>query len=292
MTAPIVKWAGGKGKLVPAILARAPQVFGTFHEPFLGGGAVFFGLCREGRLHRACLNDLNPDLVDTYRAVRDAPNLIIEELQQLSNCYLSRPHEDRAALYYQVRAAKPHVGPALAAWLLFLNKTCYNGLFRVNRRGEFNVPHGDYVNPRILDRDALLRASRCLQRAEIVSEDFGDACKRAQPGDFVYLDPPYQPLTSTANFTSYTSVEFGEDEQIRLRDEFEALTTRGAAAILSNSSHRLISDLYEGRGYSVEEVFMARAINSAGQGRSPVPELLISNLSRPEVIQAFSSSPK
>jgi DNA adenine methylase len=292
MSTPIVKWAGGKGKLVERIISRAPTHFHTYHEPFVGGGAVFFGLCREGRIRRAVLNDLNTDLIDTYRAVRDELDSVTEELGRLADEYLAAAHEDRAAVYYRVRAAKPANATARAAWLMFLNRTCYNGLYRVNRRSEFNVPHGDYVNPRILDKEGLSAASTCLQRAELTSVDFPVACRRAEAGDFVYLDPPYQPLTATANFTSYTSGNFGEADQLRLRDEFEALTLRGVAAILSNSSHQLISDSYEGRGYSLERVFMARAINSAAEGRAPIAELLISNMARPEVIQAFSSRPK
>lgn len=292
VSAPILKWAGGKRRLVQAVLSRAPDHFTTYHEPFLGGGAVFFGLCREGRIRLAYLNDLNADLMNTYSAVRDHVDAVIEELARLADGYLSAPHKERGAVYYRIRATKPLQEVSRAAWLMFLNRTCYNGLYRVNRSGDFNVPHGDYANPRILDEERLLAASACLRTAELLSEDFPISCRRAVAGDFVYLDPPYQPLTATSNFTSYTTGNFGESDQFRLRDEFEALTARGVAAILSNSSHPLISELYEGHGYSVEKVFMARAINSAGQGRAPIAELLISNLERPEVIQAFSSSPK
>ena len=292
MSTPILKWAGGKRKLSERIASLAPPEFHTYHEPFFGGGAVFFTLCGEGRIGRSVLNDLNTDLIDTYRAIRDDVNSVAAELDLLASEYLSAPYEHRSTIYYRVRGAKPPSGPARAAWLIFLNRTCFNGLYRVNRSGEFNVPHGDYVNPRILDKEALLAANACFRNAEFNSEDFEIACRRARAGDFVYLDPPYQPLTATANFTSYTSEDFGEADQIRLRDEFEELTRRGVAAVLSNSSHPLVMELYDGRGFTLEEVLMARAINSAGDGRAPIPELLISNLSRPEVGHAFSSSPK
>jgi DNA adenine methylase len=292
VSTPILKWAGGKGRLVPLILSLAPLNFVTYHEPFMGAGAVFFGFCRANRIRSARLNDLNSDLIEMYRALRDNPQAVVRKLNDLAHEYLSRPHEQRAEVYYRVRSEKPSDPTDRAAWLIFLNRTCYNGLYRVNRRGGFNVPHGDYANPRIVNLEGLQAASLCLQETELSSVDFQVACENAVAGDFVYLDPPYQPLSPTANFTSYTSEAFGAVEQVRLREEFENLTRRGVAAVLSNSSHPFILELYSGSGYTISEVLMPRAISSAADGRAPIPELVVSNRERSEVFQAFSSSPK
>jgi DNA adenine methylase len=186
----------------------------------------------------------------------------------------------RRAMYYRVRASVPLFPSDRAARFIFLNRTCYNGLFRVNASGGFNVPHGKYKNPRIHDAALLAACSAALQRAELRVADFAGICEEALPGDFVYLDPPYQPLSATANFTGYTRADFGPGDQLRLRDAFEDLTRRGIAAMLSNSDHEFIRGLYSGLGYRLETVPMSRAINSRGSGRAPVPELLIDNFGR------------
>jgi DNA adenine methylase len=291
---PFVKWAGGKGRLAPLVVERAPRPFGRYHEPFLGGGAVFFAMAAGGLATGARLSDANGELMAAYRVVRDEPAALVAALQELSADYRAREPDARAAMYYAVRASAPPDRVAAAAWLLFLNRTCYNGLYRVNARGGFNVPHGRYANPRICDADGLAAASRALQGCELAPEDFEAACAKAKPRDFVYFDPPYQPLTRTANFTSYTRGEFGPAEQERLRDAFEAMTRRGVAVLLSNSDHPVIRALYGDRGYRHEVVSMSRAINSVGSGRAPVAELLIANFDRPEVRDAFAAkrSPK
>ncbi|MBI2766116.1 MAG: Dam family site-specific DNA-(adenine-N6)-methyltransferase [Chloroflexi bacterium] len=285
---PFVKWAGGKGKLAPLVVERAPRGFGRYHEPFVGGGAVFFAMAASGRAAGARLNDANSELIEAYRVVRDEPAALIAALQEFAAEYGARALQGRAAMYYAVRSAVAGDSVAAAARLLFLNRTCYNGLYRVNASGGFNVPHGRYANPRICDADGLMAASGALQGCELVSEDFEAACAEARPGDFVYLDPPYQPLTRTANFTSYTSGEFGAAEQERLRDAFDVMTARGVAALLSNSDHAVIRALYADRGYRCEVVAMSRAINSVGSRRAPITELLIANFDRPEVQDAFS----
>lgn len=278
MGRPFLKWAGGKAKLAPRILDGAPAGFGRYVEPFCGAAAVFFALAE--RPVPALLNDANPDLVETFTVLRDEPDRLIERLRVIARSYLESDLEARREAFYVTRAANPGTPAERAARFIFLNKTCYNGLFRVNASGGFNVPHGRYKNPRILDEELLRQCSRALQEAELRSEDFAAVCSEARPGDFVYLDPPYHPLTATANFTGYTRADFGRADQVRLRDIFEDLTRRGVAAVLSNSEHDFTKQLYGGMGYAVTVVSMSRAINSRGSARAPIPELLIDNYER------------
>ena len=280
MARPFLKWAGGKAKLAPAILAAAPPAFGRYVEPFAGAGAVFFAVAEQRPLAPAVLNDANPDLIETFRVLRDSSGDLLDALRPLSQRYHAAEAADRRAIYYELRADEPETPVARAARFIFLNKTCYNGLFRVNLRGGFNVPHGRYKNPRILDEELLIACSAALQRAELRSEDFATTCAKARVGDFVYLDPPYHPLSATANFTGYTRADFSRADQVRLKDVFEDLTRRGVAAVLSNSDHEFVRGLYEGAGYQIERVSMSRAINSKGAGRQPVPELLVDNSPR------------
>jgi len=284
---PFLKWAGGKGKLAPQIAARAPERFATYHEPFLGGGAVFFRLASGRDLPGARLGDLNAQLVGAYQAVRDDVDGVVGALRPLARRYAALPPERRGEFYYGVRGQRPRDPARRAARLIFLNRTCYNGLYRVNRKGRFNVPHGRYTNPRILDDPGLRAASEALRSTDIHVASFDTSCAEARPGDFVYLDPPYVPLSATAHFTAYTPGSFGPEDQERLREAFEDLTQRGVAALLSNSSHPAVERLYSGAGYTLETVAMSRAINSAGARRNPVPELLIGNMGRPEVVEAF-----
>jgi DNA adenine methylase len=280
MARPFLKWAGGKAKLAAHILERAPASFARYVEPFAGAGAVFFAAEETHPGLRAVLNDANADLIETFTVLRDSPEALVSALRPLADAYRESPAEGRRELYYALRAGEPATPVARAARFVFLNKTCYNGLFRVNLRGGFNVPHGRYRDPRILDEDLLAACSRALARTELRSEDFAATCAAAAPGDFVYLDPPYHPLSQTANFTGYTRADFGRTDQLRLRHAFEDLTRRGVAAMLSNSAHDYILGLYGGLGYGIEEVAMSRAINSKGSARQPVPELLIDNFAR------------
>jgi len=289
MAQPFLKWAGGKAKLAPAIIKRAPRWFRRYHEPFLGGGAVFFAIAKAQPLTGAHLNDANEELMACYQAVRDQPEPLLARLEALAAAYLPLAHEARAELYYRVRATVPTLAIDRAARLIFLNRTCYNGLFRVNAKGQFNVPHGRYSNPAIADRARILAASEALRDAELTSSDFETACAAAEPGDLVYLDPPYVPLSDTASFTAYTARDFGPSDQRRLRDVFDSLSRRGVAALLSNSAHETVRDLYRDRGYTFETVAMSRAVNSVGRGRAPIPELLVSNLEHPAVREAFAT---
>lgn len=279
MARPFLKWAGGKARLAAAIAARAPT-FRAYHEPFIGGGAVFFELASRHPRLDALLADANAALVEAYVVVRDNVDELIAALAGLEAAYLAAAPHERSHVYYRQRQSEPRTQAARAARLLFLNRTCYNGLYRVNRSGAFNVPHGRYRNPRICRADELRDASHALQTATISVADFADACAAATPGDFVYLDPPYVPLSATAHFTAYTGDDFGPADQVRLADAFAQLTERGVAALLSNSDHPTVRELYAGQGYDMEVVAMSRAINSHAGGRAPIGELLIGNLSR------------
>ena len=276
MASPFVKWAGGKTRLVPFIAAQA-GLFGAsrYIEPFLGGGAMYFGLRKRGLAAPAALTDLNAELIQAYMTVRDDVEELIAALAPIAERYAGSDATSRESMYYEVRGSKPTTAVETAARLIFLNRTCFNGLYRVNRRGEFNVPHGDYANPAICTPEGLRQSSLALKGADLRTGDFAIACREAGAGDFVYLDPPYQPLSPTSNFTAYTGGGFGIDEQRRLAAAVQGMVSRGALVILSNSAHPGIEQLYA--GFHVSRVQMARNINSVGKGRRPVEELVISN---------------
>lgn len=237
-------------------------------EPFVGGGALFFAQ----RPKRALLADINPQLIATYEAVRDDVESVIDRLSQLSAAH--GPER-----YYHVRHRYNH-GKRLAraeraAMFIYLNKTCFNGLHRVNRRGEFNVPAGRYTNPRILDAELLRAASRELTRAELRCDGFESLISYAKPGDFIYFDPPYAPASRTANFTAYAQDGFGLDEQVRLRDVFRELDRRRCKLMLSNSDVPLIRELYA--QFNLDVVTAARAVNCDASKRGPVREVVVRN---------------
>lgn len=287
MAAPFLKWAGGKRSLAAHIVSRAPREFGTYHEPFLGGGAVFFRMRSEGWKQHAALSDANGDLIRCYEAVRDETERLLAALETLAAKHLALAPAARREHYYAVRASVPEDPAAQAARLIFLNRTGYNGLYRLNRKGAFNVPYGRYANPRIVDKTGISAAAAALCGTTLRAATFEEACGCTASGDFVYLDPPYVPLSATSSFTQYTGARFGPDEQEALRDCIEWMTHKGVAVLLSNSYHEAVRTLYGGRGYAAEVVSMSRAINSAGAKRQPIPELLIDNFDRPEVKQRF-----
>jgi len=267
--APFLKWAGGKGQLLAQILARMPrEIVGTYVEPFLGGGAVFFELARSGRIKRARLSDRNPELVGTYEAVRDELPAVIRALGA---------HRNDEAHYYEVRALDPGTLSIAerAARMIFLNRVGYNGLYRVNSQGLFNVPFGRYRNPKICDVEGLTHASKALQIADIAVADFAETCAGVGVGDVVYLDPPYVPMSKTSNFTSYSG-RFDEAEHRRLAATFAELVERGAFVLLSNSDTKLSRSLYT--GYKIATVEATRAINSKVDKRGVVREVLVQGL--------------
>jgi DNA adenine methylase len=268
--APFVKWVGGKGKLMAQLAPLLPEgVERRRHvEPFVGGGAMFFAR----RPRRALLSDVNERLVVTYMAIRDELEGVVRHLEGLG-----RDHSETS--YYAVRDrynTARRVAPAeRAAMFIYLNKTCFNGLHRVNRRGHFNVPLGRYENPKIVDHEGLAAASRALKHAEIRHAGFEALLEAAKPGDFVYFDPPYAPMSPTASFTSYAEGSFGDDQQVRLRDVFRALDRRGCKLMLSNSDVPRIRELY--RDFRIDLVAAPRAINCDAKKRGPVTEVVVRN---------------
>ncbi len=260
---PFVKWAGGKRKLVPQLLAHVPARFGAYHEPFVGGGALFYALNPD----TAFLSDANERLVRTYQGIRDDVEGVIRRLSRY-------PHDQEFYLRFRKENIDGGSDADVAAWLIYLNKTGFNGLYRVNRKNEFNVPFGAQTNPTICDEVNLRACAERLRRAKVRREDFARVLERARRGDFVYFDPPYMPSSVTSSFVSYTKGGFGPEDHRRLRDVALALKRRGVRVLLSNSSHPFVRQLY-GDGFEIEEVLAARAINSRGDRRGPVRELLI-----------------
>ena len=280
-----MKWAGGKAQIADRLLALAPARIDTYFEPFAGGAALFFRIAAdpERRPRRAVLNDLNRELIAAFRAVRDEAEPLIERLDAIQRGYLPLDAAGREERYYELREAYRELvrdgadDLDLAALLIFLNKTCFNGLYRVNARGEFNVPWGRHARPRIRDADALRAASDALAGAELLSADFEEACADAGPGDFVYVDPPFYPLSPTSSFTSYTGRDFGRDDQLRLKWRIDALREAGADVLLSNSPHPWVVGLYEGSRYAIERIPARRMINSRGNGRGAIDELAVTS---------------
>jgi DNA adenine methylase len=267
---PVLKWAGGKRRLLGQYEEHFPQKFGSYFEPFVGGGAVFFWLHSFENLARksVVLNDINPELVNLYKILKTDCESLIEKLA-LHHKHHGEEH------YYRVRA-KNHkrMKPVnRAARLLYLNRTCFNGLYRVNSKGQFNVPMGRYKNPLICDPKGLRAASAALQDTVISLGTYKDCTRSATQGDFVYFDPPYVPLNTTSSFTSYTKENFGLKDQEELAETFAELAARGVKVLLSNSDTPLVRDLY--KEFKQHSILAPRAINSKPDRRQKVSELLI-----------------
>ena len=270
---PFVKWVGGKRQLLEQFreLGLYPSEFndvnGRYFEPFVGGGAVFFDLQPKN----ATISDLNSELITTYKVIRDSTGRLIESLKK---------HIYDKDYFLKIRAMGPVKMSDLdvASRFIYLNRTCFNGMYRVNSKGQFNVPFGRYKNPIICDEDNLRAVSRTLQDVEILNVDYKVAVSKAKAGDFVYFDPPYYPISSTSSFTSYTKDGFAEKEQIELRDTFAELSNRGCYVMLSNSDSAFISDIYGGlKNVTITTVSAGRAINSKATGRGKITELVITN---------------
>jgi len=269
---PFLKWAGGKRKVVPRLREHLPQHFGTYHEPFLGGGALFFRLAALTRppFGGVVLGDGNERLMRCYQAVRDD----VEQVIRLLELYTAAHSEP---FFYALRSMDVDMGSdyEVAAWLIYLNRTAFNGLYRVNSKGGFNVPFGKYVNPVVCHADHLRTCSELLAQVELRHEGFEAVLERAEPNDAVYFDPPYVPRSDTASFTAYTRGGFGPEQQARLRTVAMELAQRGVTVILSNHDVPEVRELYPKSHFDLRVVPVARAINSAGAKRGKVKELVI-----------------
>lgn len=268
---PFVKWAGGKRSLLETITEHAPKKFGNYHEPFVGGGAVFFKLTSDERFdfERAYLNDTNTRLMATYTAIRDDVDSVVRKLR-----ICTKKHSEE--FFYATRNKRTidsHDNDEIAAWMIYLNKTCFNGLYRVNKKNEFNTPWGKYVNPTICDQDNLRACSYALRRTRLSSVDFALTTKKAVEGDFVYFDPPYMPRLGN-EFVGYGADHFGLKEHTMLRDLALELKKRGVHVMISNSGADEVRTLYK-RGFKIHEVKGKRSVGATWERRGHMPDLLI-----------------
>ncbi|MCX7594520.1 MAG: DNA adenine methylase [Fischerella sp.] len=296
---PFLKWAGGKGQLLEQIDKFLPDQLASgsikrYIEPFIGGGAVFLHLANRYEIEEFVISDINCELVLAYKTIQKNVEELIEILLNIQNKYLSLDESERNLYFYQIRSqfnlrrhqidfqVYNHEWIERTAEIIFLNRTCFNGLFRVNSKGDFNVPVGRYKNPTICDPKNLKAVARILQKAQIFQGDFTECEKFVSDNSLIYFDPPYRPISQTANFTSYSQHSFDEIEQLRLRDFFRLLDSKGAKLILSNSDPKnensndnFFELAYE--GYRIERVKAKRNINSDTSRRKQIHELLIMN---------------
>lgn len=289
---PFVKWVGGKTQLLDEVKKSLPRDFSTrqhitYVEPFVGGGAVVFKLLQEyPNIERAIINDINEELICTYRVIKENVEDLIEILDVIQSEYIPLSSNDRKSYFIAKRSlfnAKKITPLETAALFIFLNRTCFNGLYRVNSKGEFNVPHGKYVNPRICDADNLRACSKVLQKVEILCGDFAETGRYAGPDTLYYFDPPYKPITETSSFTSYTRGGFNDQEQIRLRDFCDNISAAKSSFIASNSDPRnanskenFFDSIYN--NFFIRRVSATRMINSDASGRGSISEIMISNV--------------
>lgn len=289
---PFVKWVGGKTQLLDDIKKTLPRDLShrddvTYIEPFVGGGAVLFWILQEyPNITRAVINDINEELICTYRVIKSDVEKLILELTRIQTEYLAL--DDVARKDYYLSQRKRYNGRnnseiETSALFIFLNRTCFNGLYRVNSKGKFNVPYGRYTNPKICDAETLRADSAILQRVEILCGDFSQTGKYADDNVLYYLDPPYRPLTETSAFTSYAKDGFNDAEQTRLRDFCEQIATRKSLFVASNSDPQNVDigdDFFDHlyKNFSIKRVSAARMINSKGNGRGAISEIMISNI--------------
>lgn len=271
LVSPVLKWVGGKRQLLPEIRKYIPKKYSTYYEPFVGGGAVLFDIQAE----KAVVNDVNSELINFYEVIRDDVEGLIEDLNK---------HKNEADYFYKIRGLDRDINIynsltsiQRASRIHYLNKTCYNGLFRVNNAGQFNAPFGRYRNPNITNKVTLRAVSKYFNQANITFKcgDFEEALKGIRKGSFVYFDPPYDPVSDSSNFTGYAKDGFDRDEQIRLRDLCNKLNSKGIKFLLSNSSTKFIREIY--KDYHVITIQAKRTINSDADNRGEIDEVLVMN---------------
>lgn len=290
---PFLKWAGGKGQLLKEIEEYYPfenSKITKYAEPFIGGGAVLFDILSKYDLEEIYISDINSELINTYRVIRDNVDKTIELLTKYQSEYIPCDKEERKCYYMAKRLrfnnlkinGNDDVNIEKAALMIFLNKTCFNGLYRVNKKGLFNVPMGSYKNPMICDEDNLRAVSEKLQKVTVVCGDYKKSTEFIDAKTFVYFDPPYRPITDTANFTAYTENLFNDDEQIELAKFVDEMDNKGAKIVISNSDPKnsnknddFFDNIYS--AYKIKRVEATRMINSKSEARGKIKELLISN---------------
>ena len=292
MTKPFLKWAGGKTQLLNTIDAALPDGIGTsitkYAEPFVGGGAVLFYLLDKYNITEAYISDVNFELINAYVIIKEQLDELLVMLEKMQEEYCSLSTENRKKYYYNMRntfnklKVKQEYSVKKAAYFIALNKTCFNGLYRVNKKGEFNVPSGVYKNPKIYDAENLNAVSKLLQKVTIKCGNYNESKTFIDNNTFVYFDPPYRPLSKTSSFTSYTNIPFNDDEQIKLAKYVDYLSGIGAKVMVSNSDPKntdkndnFFDDLY--KNYQIKRVSASRMINRDGDSRGKINELLITN---------------
>ena len=267
-TYPIVKWVGGKRQLMFELLKNMPKSYNRYFEPFIGGGALFFELQPEN----AYISDMNEELINLYSVVRDNVYELISDLNKhevSKEYFIDIRNLDRTSEYKNLSNVQR------ASRFIYLNRTCFNGLYRVNSQGQFNVLFGNYKNPRIVNENNLLNCSELLKNTEIKCADFSEILTKVKKGDFVYFDPPYVPLNETSSFTSYTKDGFDMDMQFKLREVCDELDSMGVMFMLSNSDTKFINELYS--NYEIKKVFASRAVNANAESRGKITEVLVRN---------------
>jgi DNA adenine methylase len=272
---PFVKWAGGKRQLIPILNQNLPESFGTYYEPFLGGGALLFHILTDKNGQKCSISDLNSDLVLAYTTIRDRIDALITSLKNHEKNY----QKDSESYYYSIRESNPRSEIEKTSRLIFLNRTCFNGLYRVNSKGKFNVPLGKYSNPNIVNEENIRAVSHILQssRTAIKCRDFEAVLRDAKKGDLIYFDPPYQPVSATSNFTSYTTKDFTYDDLTRLAELCLKLDSRGCNVLLSNSDSQEVADIFAKNPWKITRIAANRSINSNSKKRTGHFELLIKN---------------
>lgn len=271
---PFLKWVGGKKQIIPQIKKYIPENYYKYFEPFIGGGALFFDLEPK----KAYINDINKILISAYRNIKNHPYEIIKKLEDLQKIFYEKNNEERKIYFYEIRDTfndTEYDSFLKTSYIIFLNKTCYNGMYRENSKGKFNVPFGRYKNPKILDEKNILAVSKLLQNVTITDYSFEKAVEDAKRGDFIYFDPPYHPLSITSNFTSYSNGGFTKKDQIKLRDVFKDLHKRSCFVMLSNSDTKFIREIY--KEFTQKTITATRSINCKATGRGEINELLITN---------------
>ena len=289
---PFVKWAGGKNQLLPEIRKRYPGEFGEeinkYAEPFVGGGAVLFDVLSTFEIDSVYISDINKELIDTYKTIRDHSKEMIDVLSELEKKYLFSEKKAREELYYEKRQRYNEIKCTLgldivelSSLFIFLNRVCFNGLYRVNGKGDFNVPHGTHNNPRICDEENLKKISSSLKNVEIFCGDYKGSSSFVDENTFVYFDPPYRPIKDTSSFTAYANNGFNDNDQIELAEYVKTLANCGAKIMVSNSDPKNFSDddffdnIYS--GFNIERVPATRLINADSEKRGKINELLITN---------------